>query len=107
MSSSNFPEFKSIAAPKDQLTPYEYNVQNERILREVQIAHQSAQLLREELAHCVRTEGINSNVNCYDLRKKYFNLLQDRYRGMLFPEGGEPSNRDVPAIVYMPPKDSA
>ena len=106
MSDDDVPAFKTMT-PKGELSPYEYYVRNEQLVREAQIAGQTAQLLREKLAHCVRTEGLNSNVACYDLRKQYFELLSDRYRGMIFPEGSEPVNRKMPNFVYIAPTDDS
>ena len=56
-------------------------------------------LLRAKLKHCVRTETVNQFVNCRELREKYFDLCKDRYHGMIFPEGKEPTNRQVPGLV--------
>jgi hypothetical protein len=93
----------TIQPDKKAFTPFEFYRRNEQMVREAQIANQTAQLLREELAHCVRTEGVNSNVECFELRKKYFDLLRDRYQGMLFPVGAEPANRAHPQVIYIPP----
>ncbi len=96
-------QFESISPPKTTSgSAYDFHFTNEQLVREAQIASQSAQLLREELGECVRKEGVNANVNCYELRKKYFDLLKDRYQGMIFPEGREPANRALPHIVYIP-----
>ena len=57
------------------------------------IATQSMNLLREKLAHCFRTEGVNHFTNCKELREKYFSLCQDRFNGMVLPPGLEISNR--------------
>ena len=96
-------DFETIATKKGTRTPYEFYFSNEQKVREAQIAQANMQLLREELGECVRTEGLNANVNCYELRKKMFDLLtKDRFRGMIFPEGEEPSNRAVGHIAYMP-----
>ncbi len=84
---------------RDNLTPYEYNVRQEKLVREYQVAIENMTLVRERLADCVRTEHVNSFVKCKDLREKYFSLCQDRYRGMLLPEGLEPANRKVPGLV--------
>jgi hypothetical protein len=96
-------DFPTIATRKGSVPAYDYYYANEQKVREVQIAQAGAQLLREELGECVRENGINANVICFDLRKKYFDLLtKDRYRGMIFPEGEEPTNRAVGHIVHSP-----
>lgn len=103
MTSGSPHDFQSVATLKGSTTPYEYILSNEQKIREAQIAQAGMQLLREELGECVRQEGINSNVNCYDLRKKMFDLLtKDRFRGMIFPEGEEPASRSVGHIAYFP-----
>lgn len=96
-------QFETIMAKKGSMSSYDYCFSSEQRVREAQIAQAGMQLLREELGECVRTEGLNANVNCYDLRKKMFDLLtKDRYRGMLFAEGEEPANRAVGHIAYYP-----
>ncbi len=84
---------------RGKLNPYDYNVRQEKLVREYQVAIENMAIVRERLADCVRTEHVNSFVKCKDLREKYFSLCQDRYRGMLFPEGLEPTNRQVPGVV--------
>lgn len=84
---------------RDNLSPYDYNVRQEKIVREYQIAIENMAIVRERLAECVRTEHVNSFVKCKDLREKYFALCQDRYRGMLFPEELQPKNRVVPGLT--------
>lgn len=81
---------------------YDAHFRNEQLTREYQIAIESMGILREKLAHCVRTENVNHYVKCKDLREKYFALCNDRYHGMIFPEGYQPVNRNVPGLI--PPK---
>eukprot|EP01040_Poterioochromonas_malhamensis_P006575 gene6574-7079_t len=85
---------------KGGLTPYEYKIQQEALAREYQIAIAEMNLLHDELADCARRENVNQFVNCKELREKYWTLCKDRYRGMIFPEGLEPSNRAVPGINW-------
>jgi len=68
------------------------------MVREYQVAIESMNLLRERLAHCVRTEGVNAALNCKELREKYFALCNDRFKGMIFPEDAQPLNREVPGL---------
>jgi hypothetical protein len=84
---------------KDRSSPYAYNVRNEQMVREYQIAIEGMQLLREKLAHCVRTEGVNQYENCLELREKYAGLCKDRFRGMIFPADAQPNNRTVPGLI--------
>ena len=84
---------------RGNMAPFDYNVRQEKVAREYQIAIEGMALVRERLADCVRTEHVNSFVKCKDLREKYFALCQDRYRGMLFPEELEPKNRVVPGLT--------
>jgi hypothetical protein len=104
-SSSSPVKTEASTSVKGSKSAYDFHYENEQISREMMIAQATTTLLREELGECVRREGLNANVNCYDLRKKYFDLIKDRYKGMLFPEGHEPENRARPFIVYIPPKD--
>lgn len=76
-----------------------FNVRNEQLVREYQIAIEGMTLVRERLAHCVRTEGVNQVANCKELREQYFALCNDRFRGMIFPEDSQPVNRFVPGLV--------
>jgi hypothetical protein len=84
---------------RDYSSPYAFNVRNEQLVREYQIAIEGMQLVRERLAHCVRTEGVNQFENCKELREKYAALCSDRFRGMVFPSDAQPSNRTVPGLV--------
>jgi hypothetical protein len=80
-------------------TPAEFYQRNEDLIREQQIALQAMRITGERLAHCFRTEGVNQFANCKDIREKYWALCTDRYRGMIFPAGEEPKNRQVPGLV--------
>ena len=66
---------------------YEQSVLNEKLTREYQIAVEGMDIIRDRLAHCVRTEGVNQFENCKELRLKYFDLCNDRFHGMIFPKG--------------------
>ena len=85
-------------------SPAEFYQRNEDIIREQQIAIESMRMVGERLAHCFRTEGVNQFANCKALREQYWALCNDRYRGMIFPAGEEPSNRQVPGLIPPPPK---
>lgn len=63
------------------------------------MAVENMTLVRERLAHCARTEGVNQFERCKELREQYWALCNDRFRGMVFPEGAEPSNRLVPGLI--------
>ena len=66
---------------------YAQSVLNEKLVREYQIAVEGMDVIRERLAHCARTEGVNQFENCKELRLKYFDLCNDRFHGMIFPKG--------------------
>ena len=84
---------------KDYSTPYNFHLRNDQILREYQIGIEEMNLLRTEMAHCFRTEGVNQFNNCKELREKYVGLCQDRFRGMLMPPDSLPMDRTVPGLV--------
>jgi hypothetical protein len=84
---------------KDRSSLYDFNVRNENLVREQQIAIENMGLIRERLAHCARTEGVNQFVNCKELRETYFALCQDRFKGMIFPEDAQPISRNVPGLI--------
>lgn len=85
--------------PRSHAGIAEYNARNEAVVREYQIAVEGMRLVRERLTDCVRHEGVNQFVNCKELREQYWALCNDRYRGMVFPEGSEPKNRNVPGNI--------
>lgn len=59
---------------------------------------------REQLNECALREGVNSYVNCRELRLRYFELCKDRFHGMPAPPGvGEPAVRGLPGVVQGPP----
>jgi len=89
---------------KDRTSVVEFNKRNEALVREYQIAIEGMTLIRERLAHCVRTEGVNHATNCKELREKYWALCNDRFRGMQFPESAQPENRLVPGLIDRTPK---
>ena len=68
-------------------TLYEQSVLNEKLVRENQIAVEGMDIIRKRLEHCALTEGVNQFENCQEIRHKYFDLCNDRFRGMRFPEG--------------------
>jgi hypothetical protein len=84
---------------KKNLSPYDYQVRQEKLVREYQISVESMKLVRDRLDTCVRTETVNQFVNCRDLREKYFALCQDNYNGMIFPEDAGKVNRKTPGLV--------
>jgi hypothetical protein len=73
---------------RDHSSPLAFNIKNEQLLREAQIANEKHQLVRERLAHCARTEGVNVFVNCKELREQYMALCQDRYHVWFELESG-------------------
>ena len=90
---------QTVGSFKDKSSPVAFNVRNEQLVREYQIAIEGMALVRERLAHCVRTEGVNSVANCKELREKYWALCNDRFRGMVFTEDAQPDNRFVPGLI--------
>jgi hypothetical protein len=83
---------------KDRSSVVAFNERNEAMVREYGIAMEAMQVARERLEHCVRSEGVNMMTNCKAEREKYWVLCNDRFRGMIFPEGAEPTNRAVPGL---------
>ena len=79
----------------DRTTPIDFYERNEKMAREIAIANEGMNILKEKLAHCFRTEGVNHYVNCKDLREKYFVLCKDRFKGMVLPAGTDPENRGM------------
>ena len=88
---------------KDSSSPFNFNVRNEQLIREYQVAVEGMKLVRERLAHCARTEGANQFVNCKELREQYLALCNDRFKGMVFPEDSQPLNRNVPGLLQGKP----
>lgn len=84
---------------KDRSSVLAFHSRNEQIVREKEIAIQWMNIVRERLAHCARTEGLNQFVNCKELRESYMEIVNDRYKGAIFPEGCEPLNRTVPGSI--------
>ena len=84
---------------KDYSSPYNFHVRNDKLIREYQISLENMNLIRKDLAHCIRTEGVNQFVNCEELRMQYFELCQDRFRGMIMPPDTKPVNRQVPGLI--------
>lgn len=84
---------------KDRSNVINFVERNQQMVREYQIAIEGMNLVRERLADCVRREGVNQMTGCKELREQYFALCEDRFRGMIFPEGAEPTNRDVPGLI--------
>lgn len=77
-------------------SPAEYHSRRETMVREYQIGLERQKIIRERLAHCFRTEGVNQFINCKELRDQYMELTNDRYHGMIFPADSQPINRNVP-----------
>lgn len=65
-------EFKS--------TIYDQSIMNEKYAREYQIALEGMKIIKERLAHCSRTEGVNQFENCKELQKQYFALCKNLHR---------------------------
>jgi hypothetical protein len=80
-------------------SPTEFFIRREILSREYQIAVERQKLVRERLAHCFRTEGVNQFVNCKELREQYMNLTNDRFHGMIFPPDAQPVNRLIPGRI--------
>jgi hypothetical protein len=89
---------------QDRSSTYNYHRRQDQLVREYQIAVEEMSFIRQELAECVRSEGVNQFLNCKDLRDKYFLLCQDRFKGMIMPPGAENINRKVPGLVAGPPR---
>lgn len=84
---------------RDYSTPYNFHVRNDLLTAEYQIAIEHMNIVREKLATCAMEETVNQFVNCKELKNQYLELCQDRYRGMLFPPGTGPANRQVPGLI--------
>jgi hypothetical protein len=89
---------------KDYSSPYNFHLRNDQLVREYQISIENMSMVRQELSECVRTEGINHFVNCKELRQKYFELCNDKFRGMVMPPDSKPMNREVPGLIAPPAK---
>lgn len=89
---------------KQGMSPYDYHCKREVDMKEHYIAIAHQQLLRERLAVCVRSEGVNQFVNCKELREKYAEVCRDRYHGQLFAEGDEPAHRQTPGLIVKAPE---
>ena len=83
----------------DRRSPFEFHVRREALAREYLVALEGQRLVRERLAECFRTEGVNQFVNCKELRIQYMTLCADRFKGMVFPEDAQPNNRRTPGII--------
>jgi hypothetical protein len=90
---------------KDTSSPYNYNIRQEQLVREYQVALENMQIVRERLAHCVRTEGVNQFVKCKELREQYLALCTDRFKGMIFPPDAQPLNRTTPGLLTGKPAE--
>ena len=77
----------------DNSSVYNHTVRKDQVIREYQVALEEFDMVRTELAHCVRTHGVNNFVICRDLRTKYLKLQEDRYKGTIFPEDFEADRR--------------
>ena len=86
-------------------TPYEKLVRQDQLAREQQIAIEGMNLVRERLAICFRTEGVNHFVKCKELREQYAALCSDRFKGMVFPSGVEPINRRERGTILVVPAE--
>jgi hypothetical protein len=84
---------------RDYSSPYNFQVRNGQISKEIQIGIEEMGLVTEELSDCVRRENVNQFVNCRELREKYFLLCQDRLRGALIPPDAKVYSRNLPGIV--------
>ena len=62
----------------DNSSIYNHTVRKDQVIREYQVALEEFDMVRSELAHCVRTHGVNNFVICRDLRTKYLKLQEDR-----------------------------
>jgi hypothetical protein len=65
-------------------------------VREAAIAEQTVYVLQEKLAQCFRENGVNHGIMCKELRESYIKIMEDPYRGQLFPPNGQPPNRTHP-----------
>ena len=99
---------RNVLNPRGENPPnlIEQAEKKEKLTRECAIAVEHMNELRERLADCVRRETVNQFVNCKELREQYFALCTDRYRGMVFPPGFEPTNREVPGLISPKGKNS-
>jgi hypothetical protein len=88
----------------DRRSPYHHEVRLEQLARETTIATETMQLIREQLADCVRNNFVNMYSECKDLREQYFALCTDKHKGKLVPPGVERSPVLPGIFVYKPPK---
>lgn len=72
---------------------HEFVKSNQIIVMEHQVAVEHKNIVRAKLKECILQNFENANENCYDLRLQYANMVKDRFAGMLFPAGLEPTNR--------------
>ena len=55
--------------------------------KQVQLAHATLIVVREELATCYRENGVNHKMACKGLRDEYAKLIQDPTHGAGYPVG--------------------
>jgi len=65
-----------------------------RNVKEAAIAEHTVYIYQERLAKCFRENGVNHAIMCKELRQEYLKLMADPYKGQLFPEDGQPPNRN-------------
>ncbi|CAI5727897.1 unnamed protein product [Hyaloperonospora brassicae] len=53
--------------------------------KQVQLAHATLIVVREELATCYRENGVNHKMACKSLRDEYAKLIQDPTHGAGYP----------------------
>lgn len=73
--------------------PFEFYEKRQNIIKEMVVAIEHKNIIREQLAQCARDETVNQFRNCRELVEKYMAIQKDKYHGMIFPEGEEPKNR--------------
>ena len=83
----------------DRSTPANYAIRNEQIIRENQIAIETMNIVRKQLAECYRRENVNHVANCKDIREKYWGMCIDKNKGMLFPPGSGPDGPILPGYM--------
>jgi len=74
--------------------PVKYLLAVEQRARERQVAYETVKLLRQEVMHCKRKNGVNAHEVCQEVNQAYYDIIMKKDFGQLHPNWAKPEMKE-------------
>ena len=76
------------------MDPVKYLLAVEQRARERQVAYETVRLLRQDVIHCARKEGVNKHEHCREKVQALYDVISKPDYGQVHPEWSKPEMKE-------------